>query len=203
MWGGGLGFGSTLNSWRLNEWSAPHANYKWFSCGVVYFVCTTENLQSTATETRVLCICMLVWATMCAGTPTLDTKNYQINFPATTTLLDCEAMGKRDDRTEHTGRRTLDVFQNTRPSLSKRVANSTFLPYIPADVIKKISIMSITNTNPTNIWKAPIFFFPMAVPVHGQLQIRIRTQIDMEKMCKQIQISWVQGIWCRVRINIK
>jgi len=36
-------------------------------------------------------------------------------------------------------------------------------------VNKKMSIMRQTKTRPTNIWKDPMFFFPMAVPVHGHL----------------------------------
>ena len=39
-----------------------------------------------------------------------------------------------------------------------------------APVSSKISKMRQTNTRPTKHWKAVIFFFPIAVPVHGQLQ---------------------------------
>ena len=51
--------------------------------------------------------------------------------------------------------------------------------YIIAPAVsKKISMMRQINTSPTNIWKEPMFFLPMAVPVHGQLRID-ESEVDL------------------------
>jgi hypothetical protein len=56
---------------------------------------------------------------------------------------------------------------------------------IPAVVNMKMSMIRQTKTRPTNIWKEPMFFLPMAVPVHGQLltTVRIRKDVTMSVRC--------------------
>jgi hypothetical protein len=44
----------------------------------------------------------------------------------------------------------------------------------------KISMSRQMKTNPTNIWKEPIFFLPIAVLVHGQLTQYSITDSDDE-----------------------
>ena len=57
----------------------------------------------------------------------------------------------------------------------------------------KISMSRQTNTSPTKLWKEPIFFLPIAVPVHGQLTQYSMQESDDEQVvftevsCKQVK----------------
>ena len=50
----------------------------------------------------------------------------------------------------------------------------------------KISMSRQTKTSPTNIWKEPILYLPIAVPVHGQL-----TQYSVQESDEQVVFTEV------------